>query len=49
MYHALLPKTDYRDKGRGYDRRLACLAILLEVTRFARDEIINLAPLGTNS
>ena len=23
MYHALLPKTDYRDKGRGYDRRLA--------------------------
>ena len=22
MYHALLPKTDYRDKGRGHDRRL---------------------------
>ena len=22
MYHALLPKTDYRDKGRGLDRRL---------------------------
>ena len=21
-YHALLPKTDYRDKGRGHDRRL---------------------------
>ena len=23
MYHALLPNTDYRDKGRGHDRRLA--------------------------
>ena len=23
LYHALLPKTDYRDKGRGHDRRLA--------------------------
>ena len=22
LYHALLPKTDYRDKGRGPDRRL---------------------------
>ena len=22
MYHAPLPKTDYRDKGRGHDRRL---------------------------
>ena len=22
MYHALLPKTDDRDKGRGHDRRL---------------------------
>ena len=22
MYHALLPKADYRDKGRGHDRRL---------------------------
>ena len=22
MYHALLPNTDYRDKGRGHDRRL---------------------------
>ena len=22
MYHALLPKTDYRDKGGGHDRRL---------------------------
>ena len=22
MYHALLPKTDHRDKGRGHDRRL---------------------------
>ena len=22
LYHALLPKTDYRDKGRGHDRRL---------------------------
>ena len=22
MYHALLTKTDYRDKGRGHDRRL---------------------------
>ena len=22
MYNALLPKTDYRDKGRGHDRRL---------------------------
>ena len=26
MYHALLPKTDYRNKGRGHDRRLVkCL------------------------
>ena len=25
MYHALLPKTDYRDKGRGHDRRLRYL------------------------
>ena len=25
MYHALLPRADYRDKGRGHDRRLpAC-------------------------
>ena len=23
LYHALLPKTDYRDKGRGHDRRLS--------------------------
>ena len=23
MYYALLPEADYRDKGRGYDRRLA--------------------------
>ena len=22
LYHALLPKTDHRDKGRGHDRRL---------------------------
>ena len=22
MYHALLPKKDYRNKGRGHDRRL---------------------------
>ena len=26
MYHALLLKTDYRDKGRGHDRRLGHLA-----------------------
>ena len=25
MYHALLPNTDYRDKGRGHDRRLQAL------------------------
>ena len=25
MYHTLLPKTDYRDKGRGHDRRLRYL------------------------
>ena len=27
LYHALLPKTNYRDKGRGHDRRLGVILL----------------------
>ena len=29
LYHALLPKTDYRDEGRGHDRRLGKTMLML--------------------
>ena len=34
MYHALLPKADYRDKGKGHDRRQVRTAILLILPKF---------------
>ena len=36
MYHALLPKADYRDKGKGHDRRQVRTAILLILPKFLR-------------
>ena len=31
MYHALLPKTDYKDKGRGHDLRLQKMQLWFQV------------------
>ena len=36
MYHALLPKADYKDKGKGHDRRQVRTAILLILPKFLR-------------
>lgn len=36
MCHALLPKADYKDKGKGHDRRQVRTAILLILPKFLR-------------
>ena len=45
-YHALFPKTDYRDKGRGHERRLGWLGWLGWLTRRWLGGIVWLGWLG---